>query len=110
MDEEAWYFVLGGEDGRTPVAVDDRTWSTAHRDVLAARRSRRTDPWRVDFTELPAGFVSTVFLGLRHDGGLFETLYCDRVNGWAEDALRCWTWADAVEQHAAEVARRAALR
>lgn len=96
------YYVLGGEDGRTPVQEPDfLKW---------AQMFERTELRRVAFTELPNehGFISTVFLGLDHGFSddappmLFETM--SHLGGeWEDYFARYHTWAEAEAGHAAIV-------
>ena len=95
-------YILGGEDGHTPVPVDDlmewAEWLGAHNRTVAAER---VGPYR----------VSTVFIGLdfnigRLFGGgggplLFETMVFATGDNYPHhcDTKRCSTWDEAVEQH-----------
>lgn len=104
------YWIL---DGHQPVPVDDvRTWGLWFQDITKRR---------VDYTEFPGGYVSTVFLGLNHRFGpgkplLFETMVfggphdelCDRYETWEEAeaghrrAVELATSVDAVDPSAAD--------
>src|ERR1044071_2919366 len=87
-------YVLGGEDGHTPVPCEDLgTWAEwlSRADRLIAR------------TRLGGTTVSTVFLGLDHqfgDGGpplLYETMiFGGPLDGYCR---RCSTWDQAEAQH-----------
>ena len=96
---EIKHYILGGEDGKTPVPVDLMTW---------ARAFERSADRIVDQDELPGDVrVSTVFLGLDHQWGdgpphLFETMIFGGPH--AEYQERCSTWAQAEEQHAKALA------
>ena len=80
-------------DGKTPVLCDDRTWGrwmeTASRHVMQEEREGVR--------------VSTVFLGLDHQGGegphlLFETMIFGGPHD--QDQARYPTWAEAEAGHA----------
>ena len=93
-------WILGGDDGHTPVPVDDLSdW---------ARRFRITDR-HVAQTDVGPSHVSTVFLGIDHNFGddgppvLFETLVFD--GPLAGEMTRYCTWADAAAGHTEMVAR-----
>lgn len=57
--------------------------------------------WRVGLTITPNYRISTVFLGLMHTGGLFETMVFDeKSDSFLElDMERCHTWDEAIEMH-----------
>ncbi len=63
---------------------------------------------RVAWTEIPGGYVSTVFLGLDHNFSgngpplVFETMVFMRDQAYYRSDLqnRCSTWAEAIDQHA----------
>ena len=85
-------------DGHTPVEVDLMTWA----------RWYETADRTVAKTELPDGWVATVFLGLDHGWSdrppiLFETMAFR--NGGVEDVNRYATWDEAEAGHAAMVAK-----
>jgi len=95
-------YVLGGEDGHTPLPVEDLLeWARWYE----AEKGRRT----VALTETESCWISTVFLGLDHSFGmagpplLFETMVFGKDG--AEDCERCSTWDEAVAQHN-EIVRR----
>ena len=94
-------YILGGDDGRTPVPVNDlMVW--AHWFETANRRVAvdHVGPYR----------VSTVFIGLNHAFSeehpplLFETMVFEGQSG-GRDMERCSTWDEAVELHELIVAR-----
>lgn len=89
------YYVLNGHETVKATLLEWDKWF---------EKADRT----VDKTEIGDARVSTVFIGLDHswDGGrplLFETM----VFGGPldEEQERCSTWDEAVQQHAAMVAR-----
>jgi len=91
------FYVL---DGHTPKPVDDvMTWAT---------QLMNSDGRRVAYTEVPGGYVSTVFVGLDQaftgDGPplLFETM----IFGGPHDEYQASyaTWDDAERGHAVAVA------
>lgn len=94
------HYILGGQDGHTPILADLMTWARAFEDHAARIVAR---------DELPGDvFVSTVFLGIDHNFGvgpplLFETMiFGGGLTG--EHQERCSTWVQAEEQHAKAVA------
>jgi hypothetical protein len=89
-------FILGGNDGHTPVPVDDvvswGSWFCQHDQA-------RT----VGHTRMGGTLVSTVFLGIDHAflGGppmLFETMIFGGPNDQTQE--RCSTWKQAEAMHA----------
>ncbi len=96
-------YVLGGEDGHTPIAIDpdapSGTWANQF----------DTDNRRVALTQDGEISVSTVFLGVDHNycaGGpplLFETMVFGGVLDGEQEG--CTTWEQAEEQHR-EMVRR----
>lgn len=97
------YYILVG---RTPIAVDMRTWAVA----LEKRHLAANDPWRVGQDQINNHCnVSTIFLGMDHRFGgdgdpvLFETLVFG--GPLAGDMERYTTYADAERGHAEMVTR-----
>lgn len=69
--------------------VDNHTW---------ARWFEDDDNRRIKRTELPNGvMISTVFLGIEHLGGMFETMAFN--NEGQEYQERCYTYKEALEMH-----------
>ena len=100
-------YILGGEDGRTPIPVDD---------LMEWANWFKTGNRRVAEDYVGSYRVSTVFLGLDHSFSrffgvvaaplVFETMiFADNANPQHCDMERCSTWDEAVEQHARVVAR-----
>lgn len=92
-------YILGGDDGRTPVEVGLMQWARWFEGAGDKRIVARTT--------LPGGVrVSTVFVGLpRWDEDppqLFETMVFTPTNGGSNER-HCATWAEAEAQHAAVV-------
>lgn len=87
------YYILGGDDGRTPIP--------ASYEEAAAWREKNPDARRVDLTLLSATVqVSTVFLAFSQAGYplLFETLvFGGRLGGHLEYYS---TWDEAAAGHA----------
>jgi hypothetical protein len=96
------FFVL--DEDHSVQEVDMHTWVQA----MEARRTQVPDPWKVDetFVRTPGGpvRVSTVFLGLEHIGGIFETMAFRDETYEDIDQERCWSWDEAVKQHETMVA------
>ena len=98
---ERYYYILGGEDGQTPIEVTDifewgMWFETANRTVAHT-------------TIIKGVEVSTVFLGLNHSFSpepppiLFETLvFGGKHDG---DMRRYSTWDEAEQGHAEECAQ-----
>lgn len=97
MDE--YKYILGGEDGHTPVPV---------KDVLEwghwMEEARKGNLLRVGQDKVGDLLVSTVFLGIDHRFGdgdeplIFETMVLDK-NYSDSYCERCSTWAEAEEMH-----------
>lgn len=99
--------------GKTPVLEPDFIKVFSER-MMAATAGEGEDPWRVGFTEVPGGSISTVFLGFdhRHFGEgeplLFETAVF--LKGAVDIFGRCSTWDQAEAQHAEAVKSHSYLR
>jgi hypothetical protein len=95
------YYILDA-DGRTPIAVDD---------VMIWSRWYHTANRVVAHTPISGGMVSTVFLGLDHGFTisrpplLWETMVFPNGSWLDEFCQRYASYDDAVEGHAAIVAR-----
>ena len=95
-------YILGGDDGRTPIPVDD---------VLEWARWLETARRVVARAEIGPFWVSTVFIGLNqsflqeYPPLLFETMVFQAPGGESREMARCSTWDEAVEQHERIVAR-----
>jgi hypothetical protein len=100
-------YVLGGDDGRTPVPCRDvRAWGRWYEAVGEGRR--------VAIDDLGGGLtVSTVFLGLDHGFGgrrplLFETMVFRERGGDFPEGDETWryaTWGEAERGHRSVVTR-----
>jgi len=94
------FFVL--DEARKPRPVSAEEWREAIEERMARLVKARTedgDPWRVGLWRRDGAMVSTIFLGIRHAGGVFETLVqVPELNG-LEDGGRCWSCAAAEEMH-----------
>jgi hypothetical protein len=80
-------------DGKTPKPVDDiHVWN---------RWFEKADRHVAKTTLTNGSWVSTVFLGMEHVHGLFETM----IFGGEHDQYqaRCWTWDEAELMHAEAV-------
>lgn len=97
-DLDGRYFVLDAEHNVVPVDTIDE-WGAFFEKI---------DNRRVGFTEIDEHtHVSTVFLGLEHPGGIFETMvFRDRDNAGRDGGYmeRCKTWDEAVAMHERVVA------
>ena len=95
-------YILGGDDGHTPVPVDWETF-TAHAQLHATNAAvgPAADPWRVALTTFVGAEVSTMFLGIGHRDRLFETMIFSkrfrRLDRWQ---ARTGTWKEAEAMHA----------
>lgn len=92
------HYILGGEDGHTPIAVSLLEWA----DYIEKGAGNR----RVAEDKLPNGkWVSSVFLGLDHSFGgsrpvLFETMiFTDAENLSEEYGRRSCTWTGCLIEH-----------
>lgn len=91
---EGWNgkYILGGEDGHTPILCEDtKEWGKQF------EKNRHVGDDTIDLVR-----ISTVFLGLDHQWGdgpplLFETM----IFGGPHDQyqMRCSTWDEAIKQH-----------
>ena len=81
------FFIL--DEQHQPIQVDFRTWAVWFEDF---------NNRRVAEDKVGALRVSTVFLGITHMGGIFETMVFDGKQDL--DQWRYETWADALAGHA----------
>lgn len=95
------YYILGGEDGRTPIQATMEEWSAWEMDARKTQASfdRMKRVW---LTNIGGYRISTVFLGLNHGWMsehplIFETL-ADGPEGW-EEMERYSTWEEAELGH-----------
>ena len=105
-------YLLGGEDGKTPVLCEDlMAWAQAF-EARHEEASKGDDPWRVKRTYLNPEetiCISTVFLGIDHAFSedapplLFETMVFWPGSDMDNQMRRCSTWAGAIVQHAVMV-------
>ena len=86
------YYILDSE--RRPVPADMRQWGEWFGQM---------DNRRVGRTDVGDSEISTVFLGLPHVGGMFETMVFG--GPFDQEQERCETWADAEAMHARWVKR-----
>lgn len=94
--------------GKKPVEVPDIVEWARYVEPRYRVTDPADDPWRVGSTDVPLGdgnvWISTVFLGIEHIGGIFESMtfteLSEELDGWQE---RCWTWDEAEKMHEAMV-------
>lgn len=97
---------------RVPAQIGPDEGPLSKEDLLAWAQFLEEGNRRVALTKVPAGEVSTVFLGLDHRFGgdgpplVFESMFFrDGPGIGSEDCERCSTWEQAEEQHRRMVAK-----